>query len=333
MKGNSEKLYNEYVIEIVASIIEQRQSFLKSIFPSWEKIYKISDYHHVSNIVYYKIMWSDDSKIKNVRKKFEQRYQYCLQLHNRYEKLREILETELEKEKIDSLFLSDSIYLPYYKHKEMRMPQYIQVLISKDRLNDISKIMENMGFLKDEKQDSETNAVVYKKNYEIKIEFYEELDFEKPKVKRFFRGFLMNNPRKKNKNYIRQMNRESIYLYTICNIAQRYSQGNIELRDIVDLWVFLSSEWEYIRWRKVIPELDNMRLRKFSNYILKLVQRWFDRVDFTDDDTVLDNMEEYIMHKGEKSRKENEKILPLVKRLVDNYREFIDFKNNNIGIK
>ena len=89
MSGRSGTSRQEaYLIELVASTVNQQDPILGTEHPAWGWLYKMSDYHHVSNLVYYKIMWEDGRDARIWKEKFELRYREALRQQERYEALR-----------------------------------------------------------------------------------------------------------------------------------------------------------------------------------------------------------------------------------------------------
>lgn len=314
MSERADKQTDEYLIELVASVIEQRESLLKNVSADWNRIYKISDFHHVSNTVYFKIMFSEDPRLSKIKSKFESRYRFSLNLQERYKNFRQEFASELEKAKINCVFLGESLYLPFYSHAEMRMPQPVKVLLESEKLADAANILLKMNFTQDEGENFK-----FTKFTDVKAEICDSVNFLDKNLNSKFKDLLEFLPAKKGSKYIKYMDLETMYLYTIADFADKYSQGQIEIRDMADLWLLYSKQENILKWKKIDNELIKLNLDKFEDYLIKLASKWFGRMSFPQEADKLESMQEYIISKGENARKENEKILPLVKKVADNY--------------
>ena len=133
MSVSMESRMERYLISLVADALNQNESAEIKWKPSWEWIYKMSDYHHVANLVYYKVMWSDDARVRKWKERFEERYKSAIRLQERNQILRDQIEQELEKKEIHALFVGESAILRYYERPEMRTPEHLQLLVQKKK--------------------------------------------------------------------------------------------------------------------------------------------------------------------------------------------------------
>ncbi|MBC5689368.1 nucleotidyltransferase family protein [Mediterraneibacter sp. NSJ-55] len=308
----------DYLIELISGAVNQKEVFLRQKPVSWQWIYKMSDYHHVSNLVYYKILWADSREIKMWKDKFEERYRTAIRLQEKYKKIKEELEEELERKKVNALFLGEAAILPYYPQPEMRMPESLQILVMKNEMERIPSIMYQLDF-EPEREGEKTVPRRYRRIPDIKVEFCEKLKFTDPEIEVRFSDFPKRVKRKDNRKYIRELEGEALYLYFICRMAERYAKGQAEIRDLVDFWILLSKVGHSLPWKRIQDEIEIMGIEVFSEYLVKLAGRWFGGLRFPEEAAVFSDMQAYIFSKGERARKENESILPLVKTVEDIY--------------
>ncbi|HIW84836.1 MAG TPA: nucleotidyltransferase family protein [Candidatus Dorea gallistercoris] len=319
MSGRSGTSRQEaYLIELVASTVNQQDPILGTEHPAWGWLYKMSDYHHVSNLVYYKIMWEDGRDARIWKEKFELRYREALRQQERYEALRVRLEEELEQDQIHSIFLGEMLVLGYYPRPEMRMPETLQIQVERKHVFKARKILERIGFeAEKDKEGRETG--VYTQIPDLKVEIREKLPFTAKETRVWFQDFPRILPRKTGRHYIHYLNGETLYIYLLCRLAEKYARGLAEIRDMVDLWLFLSKEGPGLKWKEIQEEVESLKLDLFSEYVIKLTGSWFGRMYFQEDMEFLEDMRTYIFSKGAEARKANEMILPLVKVVADNY--------------
>ena len=308
----------DYLIELTAAAIGQREAAKNAGRPNWGWIYKMSDYHHVANLVYYKIMWEDSPGIMPWKGKFQARYRRAIRVQGALGQLRADLGRRLEQAGIHSLFMGESAVLGLYPQPEMRMPEPIQILVQKKCLSGVRRIMSEMDF---EEEPSRNGVHIWKsaRSGDLSVLAAEELPFTGKKIRNWFADFLKDLPREDGKRFIHYMNEDTLYIYFICRLAEKYARGQIEIRDIVDLWLLISHEGPSLRWKDIMNELESMELETFGEYISKLAGKWFANMYFNEDMEMLRDMQEYIFSKGEHARRENEMILPLVRTVADNY--------------
>ncbi len=308
----------DYLIELTAAAVGQREAAKSPGHPSWGWIYKMSDYHDVANLVYYKIMWYDSPGLIPWKEKFQARYRRAIRFQELYRELRSEIEAELENAGIHSVFMGESAVLEFYPQTEMRMPEPIQILIEKKRMDDTRRIMFGMDFEETVSEDG-VHIWKYTQSPELTVMITDSLPFSGKKIRNWFTDFPKMLPCENNRHYIHCMNEETLYVYFICRLAEKYARGQIEIRDIVDLWLLISREGPEMKWKDIGEELENMELDTFGEYIAKLAGKWFSNMYFRGDMEMLGDMQDYIFSKGETARRENEAILPLVRTVADNY--------------
>lgn len=316
--GNGNSRQEAYLIELVASTINQQDPILGAGHPSWGWIYKMSDYHHVSNLVYYKIMWEDGRDARRWKEKFESRYRTALRLQGRYEALRAQVEEELERAQIHSLFLGETLILRYYPRPEMRMPEPLKILVEKKQADRAGSIVEGLGFEAELDREGKKTGI-YSRIPELKIEITDRLSFTAKESRNWFRDYPRILPGKEGRLFIHQLNDETLYIYLLCRLAENYARGMAEIRDMVDLWLYLSREGPGLKWKEIQEQAESLKLDVFSEYVIKLAGSWFGRMYFQGDMEFLEEMRTYIFSKGTQARRVNEMILPLVRVVADNY--------------
>lgn len=318
MSVSMESRMERYLISLVADALNQNESAEIKWKPSWEWIYKMSDYHHVANLVYYKVMWSDDARVRKWKERFEERYKSAIRLQERNQILRDQIEQELEKKEIHALFLGESAILRYYERPEMRTPEPLQILVQKKKYDDARRAVVSMGFEEiTDRQNQKTGLFV--KIPDQRIRLLHELPFSGKKVKMWFKDMPGELPREDGRHYIHYMNEETLYIYFICRLADKFARGQAEIRDVADLWTVVSKEGHGMKWKEVREELESLELETFGEYIVKLAGKWFGNMHFYGDNGLLNAMQTYILSKGAYGRRENESFLPLVPGVVDSY--------------
>ena len=118
---------------------------------------------------------------------------------------------------------------------------------------------------------------------------------------------------------------ESIWVETerpisIEEAREAFAKGELEIRDLIDLWVYYLFCYEKLDWKFVSKELKYLDLNYFGDLIIRLAAVWFGQIgEYMEEFPQLAAMERYILSKGTEARKENEEILPLIKNVADVY--------------
>lgn len=290
--------------------------------PDWGKLFKLADYHHVANTVYAPILSMENRWLARWKSSFEERYHYSVVMRDRYKDAEAIVVKAIEKAKIHCMELEESVLTGCYARKENRYPMPITFLIEHGKIEILRKVMKQLDFeerpAKDQKTASEEHC--FSKSGGVMFVFYETLIFTGKKINRYFSLSPKSFQKKKGYQYIHVQNVNDFYLYYIAWLAERYAKGDIELRNIMDLWQYYLLCYEKIDWTEVNKELERLELGEFGRLIVKLSAIWFGGMnDFEDDADMLLAMKIYIASKGTRAREENQKLLTLVKEVADVY--------------
>lgn len=318
MNGRGTAGCEEYLLELLASAVNQRETLFRRQNISWEQLYKTADYHHVSNLIYYKIMWEDARGLQRWKEKFKERYQLAIKLQEQYSKLEEKLAGQFQKRQVHVLFLGNGLFAPYYPYSEMRMPQTFRILVEKGRVKEAGEILEETGFHLEEKPSEKHSCRLYRMR-DLKAEVMDRLPFVDKEAKSWFKNLVMQLPHEEEQKYIHCMNEEVLFLYLITDISQRYAEGEAELRDVLDLWVLLKACGQDMEWKSIWKEIGDLKLEVFTRYFLHLTGACFGNMQFTEEADVLRDMQAYLLTKGQEARRENEKLFPIIKSVADNY--------------
>ena len=75
--------------------------------------------------------------------------------------------------------------------------------------------------------------------------------FGNKKLTRYFSMPVKSLPRKEDSLYVHKMEEPGLFIYLMCSKAQRFVDGEFDLRDMVDIWLYYravvrGSSWKYI---------------------------------------------------------------------------------------
>lgn len=288
----------------------------------WGGIYKLADYQNVANDVYYVIMGNIDQDYGPWKKKFEDRFHSAVVGEDRYASVVEETIQELERGKIHSMVINDFLMRAYYPRKEMRALDVVEILVEPGKQKGLDKILKELDFM--EIEGREEKAWSYYKIPGIRFRIVEHMEFTNKKMQNYFDISVKHYPNKEGYRYIHQNKSHEFYLYLIGIYGERYARGRLEVRDVLDFWHYYLQTYQQQDWEYIEKTLTKMNLNKFAENLAKLAAFWFGRMDFPTQVEVLGEMEDYILTKGVKGRRESEKLLPLIKEVADFYKRDIE---------
>lgn len=289
-------------------------------YPDWGKLYKTADYHHVANVVYSMIIGIDDRKLARWKGHFEERFHFCVVMHEKYREEEKLIVKAMERAGVHCLDLEEKVISGCYEKKEQHYPMALGFLVEPGKGEQIRETMQKIGFMAKETEESpeELGEYHFHKPAGVAVIFYERMPFTNKKADKYFAMPPQPFRKKKGYKYIHAQDIDDFYIYYIATLAEKYARGNLELRDVLDLWQYYLLCYERMDWKTINKELKRLEMDVFGDLIVKLSATWFGNFEGFDEDSItLMSMERYIISKGIDDREENEKILPLVKEVAD----------------
>lgn len=318
----SREYETECLIELIAILLNKEPLPTWRREPNWGKIYKIADYHHVSNTIYSLLLAMDGKQLSEWKGRFQERFQFAVIMQERYQIEGKRVLKELEKHRIHVLEARERLITYLYERKENRHPETLRFLVEKGKAEQIHKIMVELHY---EKRERKGYRAAQGENWYyhaggVYIVFSEESHFTDKKMNRYFSIQPQKFPAKGRFSFLHEPDLEDLYLYQIAYMAEQFARGELEIRDLVDLWQYYLFCYERVDWKVLTKELKYLDLEYFSDLIIKLAAVWFGEItEYMQELPQLASMERYILSKGKEDRAENEEILPLIKVVADVY--------------
>lgn len=313
MSGRTNSWNRKYFMELVVSAAVQKESPFMGKNLSWESIYRLAEYHHVSNLLYYKIAWMNTKDSRKWKERFAKRYQQSIEKQESNRQIRLKLEQGMEEQKISCLFLDETIILPFYERPEMRMAEPIRILVEAKHMEKVGEMLNRMGFQRDVSRNDDI-GVCYSKVSEQYVYVQDTVEQE---MKRYLLPVFKKAVVKKGREYIYQMNENTLCIYYFWKIADKYVKGKIEIRDLIDIWKMQERIKNCVNWKIVRKQLKKNKIELFFVYFQKLIHSWFGEKLFLQDQYVLDEMLRYILTKGSEGREESALLLPMIELAED----------------
>lgn len=305
--------------ELLGALVNQEEIPKWAREPDWGRLYKLADYHGVANIVYYGVLGSESKELKAWKKKFEERFHQAVLSEERFSSTVPLVLNSLEQHKVHSIVLHEYRMRHFYPQTDMRATRYVRILVEKGKEDTVRTAMEYLDF---EQQESRTQGETwYYKIPGILIIFQSSMAFTNKKVKKYFSLPVKDYKRENGYRYIHSFEPEEFYICVIACAAESYAKGSLDIQFILDIWFYYISVYKSLDWTAIYKELSYLDLGSFPDYIIKLAAYWFGGMLFSEEDDFFDYMERYILSKGVQCRKENEKLLPLVKEVADFYKK------------
>lgn len=311
-KGYEER----YLMTLLSSVINQKESPAPLRYINWEKMFRIADYHRVAHVVYYGIMGLDEEIPQTVRQRFFGKY---LESVHRVERLRSTerqVQTLLERNGINCFFLNYSDFIQCYPIEEMCCREFIEIGTEKKYAQVIKTLLWDADF---EERYTEKRGELYYRVPGNKVLCFNQTMFFSKSMQKFYINLVRSLPNKKGLNHVREMNASEMYLFLMCRLTDSYARGDISLSQIMDFWAFYKTHGEFFLWPYIYERLKELKIEEFAERLEYLILRWFGTGAGIENVEIYDNMESYIFSKGTEGREVSEKFLPLIKTVADCY--------------
>ena len=265
-----DKTFSKVIISIVKSALDGKPCSIPADF-DLEKAYNVANYHNIVVMMYYGIVNSGVRLESEINDKFLISASASVsQVEQQISKL-DTLFNAFEKNKIDYLPLKGTVIRSLYPKKEMRAMGDSDILIREEQYEQISGIMQELGYT-----------------------FFEHWDHVRSWVKRPMLIELHNSPMPlKEEDYYSyykdgwhlakqmtsdghryELSDEDCWIFLLVHFAKHYRISGIGIRHVADMYLYLKShpdmDKDYIR-----QELEKLQLYTFSQNVLKLVNVWF----------------------------------------------------------
>lgn len=301
---------------LLAAIINQKpiQTLRKRM--RWETLLDVSDYQDVVSIVYIGLLGIEKEISEECEAEFYQSYKKQLLLYESYRKAEEVIKWQLERHKIEALFLMDSEVTDMYPKPEMAYIRQIEILVDKKDMPWIHRMMLDMDY--EQKEEVMGSGVVYVRVPGVRIVFHDGMPIENKVIRHYFSGSVKSYRRTESYRFIHMLSNEEAYLYRMARMVELYIIGKLKIRDIMDLWQFEKLLGEKFRWKAVREYLEKARWQEFARQAELLAELWFGEGAEQQYGLAIE-LEEYILSRGRENEHLDEELLPCEKVRLDFY--------------
>lgn len=311
------------LVGIVSSVI--RQDDLRVVYSrlDWERMFRLAEFHKVSNIVYLGILGKGDSLPDKWRERFFERYQEALLFgENCKEQVTEIL-TWLDMREISCTILTYEFIRDFYKIPEMADNNALQILLDEENYFYAKGYLIDLGYESDQTYKGMGERM--RKVSGISVVLYYQLPFKTAKYIKNMTRLLETAIDKEPYHYIRMLPPESEFIYRMAGAVYRYVMDELTLREVLDLLHFHMVWRDELHMEAVRKRLAEYQVEDLAEKILRISYMWFgDKKDNyfqtqLDDMSVYDVLEDRLLTKGIINHETDEQALRL-RSIID--REF-----------
>lgn len=307
-----------YLLTLLSAVINQKKPPLPARNVNWQAIYKMAEFHRVANVAYYGLIGVEGVP-KIWRDRFFERYKECVGRLLPMSQAEAMIVELMEECGIDGVVLEGVSLSSCYPIQEMCCLEYLEILARPGAKEELSPMLEDLDF--ERKGSVEDWRSFYYKIPGVQLRIQEELNFAGKAMRKQFKGFLYELPLADGYNYISEFPIEMRYIYQICRITDRYATGEIQIRDLMDHWLFCKKYGGAMDWIFIEKSIRGAVPNEFLTRIINLMELWFGQYHVDQEELDLyEAIESYVLTRGQDGRDISEKLLPLIHTLADSYR-------------
>lgn len=303
------------LVGIVSSVI--RQDDLRVVYSrlDWERMFRLADFHKVSNIVYLGVLGKGDSLPDKWRERFFERYQEALLFgENCKEQVTEIL-TWLDMREISCTILTYEFIRDFYKIPEMADNNALQILLDEENYFYAKGYLIDLGYESDQTYKGMGERM--RKVSGISVMLYYQLPFRTTKYIKNMTRLLETAISKEPYHYIRMLPPESEFIYRMAGATYHYVLDELTLREVLDLLHFHMIWRDELNMEAMRKRLAEYQVEDLAEKILRISYMWFgDKKDNyfqsqVDDMSVYDVLEDRLLTKGIINHESDEQAIRL----------------------
>lgn len=284
----------KYLIHLLSSVLHDIQPQNPQECLDWEKLYKLSAWHCVSNMVFYSINRLNGSQkpSREVMMKFQNDCKKAIAREaTQHIALEQLLKT-FEENSIPCIPLKGSLIKYLYPRPDMRLMADVDILIKEEQAEQVKKRMLTLGYTLEHQCGN--HDVYYRKPF-MNVEIHRRLIDEDSPYSSYLDKIWDRAVLKSGCQYTYRLSHEDFYIYLLIHLTKHYAGGGTGIRSFMDLWVYNKRYKAEMNWNNIEAELEKVGLREFSQNVSGLGEAWFGRGQSND---LFEEMTEYIFSSG-----------------------------------
>ncbi len=254
-------------IDLIVIAIKDEQITLNLTDNEIDTIIKYASYHSIENIINKALKLTNSNIPKEFEKKCNLLFHKAITQDTELELIKEVLNNN----KIYHLPLKGSIIRNYYSSLEYRNMADIDILVKKEDLTLIKKLMLNLGY--NQKSDGGNHDVYLKKPF-MNIEMHREMIDEEYVYSKYYTDIW--NKLNLDNLYTLELSNEDLYIYNIIHAGKHFSEGGTGIRILIDIYYTLNS-LPKINMEYIYNELKKINLDTFAKELYNLSNSIFNK--------------------------------------------------------
>lgn len=305
----------KYLLSTLEAIINDKRPVPSLNRVNWNTIFRLANFHKIANVLYYAILGSNERMTKDIRRSFYTAFNDALLSYDRIASVQEALFWKFDIEKIDVIVFRGSNFNDLYPMREMGVSDALELYIVNSNKEIVDGIMSGLDFTASSLK--QADCIVYTRNPKCEIKVYLQNPFYDGTMKKYYDNTFSRLSNIGSYKHIYGFDTDTYYIFMVSMIANSYALKISRIRQLLDLWVFYQKYYDDFNWEYIQGEFKKLYLSAMADRILELCFIWFDdnTASNPEDIDIYDNMENFILSRGDIGFEESCQYFPLVYRL------------------
>ena len=279
-----------YMLSLIGAVVSGETLPVPPLDINWNKVYAISKFHNIANIVAYAVSIEDYPMEDEIKQKFLKNMFDAVFIDENQKKEFNALFEAFEENDIEYMPLKGLNLKKYYASSDLRNMSDGDILIHENDRDRISAVMERLGYRFEKESNHE---LIYVKEPFVNVELHKLLipSYNDDLYAYYGDGWKLADRVGETSRYT--LNSEDEFIYILAHFAKHYRDGGAGIKYILDIWLYLKKN--NVNMDYVKKELKKLGLLSFGENIIRLTKVWFEKSSC---DELMAEMTKYIIDSG-----------------------------------
>ena len=291
-----------YLVDLVGSVIKQKDFTKKYMKMDWERLFHLADYHKIANIIYIGMLGASGQIPEKWGARLFERYQESLMYSTSYENSELEILNMLNMHKISATVLESSATRRLYRIPESASNSPLRLLMSEKDYSLAKGFLIDLGYLTDH---------FYPKFGEhmragngFMVEIYYKLPFITKNYQKCMTALMEKAYIDKTFNSMHTFSLESSFVFRMAEVCYNYCEDALTIRKLLDVFLFYHQFKAKMNQDLIWARFKEFKIDVIAECLIHISALWFgtradDMLDLTVEDAdVYDNMESRILSNG-----------------------------------
>lgn len=277
----------------------------------WERIYRVADYHKITNLVYLAMLGNGKKIPPKWQEAFAERYRQGLQYGEVCKEAEQEILALFDMREISCAILESCEFRNLYQIPDAAANVSLQLLMDEESYTLAKGYLVDLGYETDRLYSGFGERM--KRVSGIRVEIYRKPPFQTHAYEKQMQFLMRRAFVKESYHMIRTLSFEDRFIFYMAKCAYRYAQDELVIRELMDLYLYHRTWQEQINQTHVKKVLADFRVEELANKLLHLAYMWFgslEELKLEDEERyepqVFDGLENRILSRGILNNETNE---------------------------